>query len=123
MADSTIHFAAGLAVGTCIFLPTIIRKIRSGEKTAAAVGQMLATSYALAAFSITPNLLRHAGLPEFFCSGWWMNLFLLNPVLDKIKPGGMLVGEILIVLFFIAHYLILLAALAMANNKHGEPLP
>ncbi|MDD4872813.1 MAG: hypothetical protein PHR77_19855 [Kiritimatiellae bacterium] len=117
MADSTLHFALGLAVGTCALIPSLIKKIRSEEKTSQAVNKLIITSYGLALFAITPNLLRHSGIPDFFCSGWWMNLFLFHPLLDKIKPGGALMGELLIVLFFVMHYSIILACLLKARSR------
>lgn len=116
MADSSLHFAIGLAAGTAILLPGVLKRIVSGSKTSQSAGHLLAVSYALALFAIIPNILRHGGLPEFFCSGWWMNLFLFNPLLDKLKAGGMLIGEIMIVILFTTHYSLIL--LAIARNQH-----
>jgi len=120
MADSTLHFALGLAIGTSILLPGLVKTITSGRITAPSVRRLLSTSYALGAFAIIPNILRHWGLPEFFCSGWWMNLFLFHPMLDKLKPGGALLGEILIVALFLLHYSLIIAAIYRIRNFHLE---
>ena len=117
MAHSTMHFAVGLAAGTCILLPQVLAKIKAGEKTCKAIEKLLTCAYILAGFSVIPNILRHSGFPDSFCSGWWMNIFLLNPLLDKLKPGGMLIGEILIVLFFVLHYSIIIAALLRNRSR------
>lgn len=112
-----MHFTLGLAAGTCIFLPMVLRKLRAGEKCAPEIGRMIASSYAMAVFAIIPNLLRHAGLPVSFCNGWWMNLFFLNPLMDRIKPGGMLIGEIMVVVLFFVHYSITVFALARTRSR------
>ena len=116
MAHSTMHFAVGLAVGTALLIPAVLKKIRDCEKTSAATGKLLAVSYTLAFTAIIPNLLRHSGIPDTFCSGWWMNLFFFNPLLDKLKSGGMLIGEVLILLFFCIHYAIIIAGITRTNT-------
>jgi len=117
MADSTMHFTFGLVVGTCIFLPAVIRKLRSGTKCTPEIGRMIAVSYAMAIFAIIPNLLRHSGFPQGFCNGWWMNLFFLNPLIDSIKSGGMLIGEIMVVMLFIVQYSVTVLALIQLRRR------
>ena len=118
-----MHFALGLAVGTAVLLPSVLMKLRAREKTSHATGKLIAVSYALAGLAIVPNLLRHSGMPEYFCGGWWMNLFLFNPLLDRLKTGGMLIGEILIVLFFILHYFVILAGIIKAGARQTSTPP
>jgi hypothetical protein len=107
-----MHFSVGLFAGTCAFLPVTIRRIRAGSRMASAVGILIAGAYLTALFAVIPNLARRAGVPEFICSGWWMNLFLLHPLMDHAKKGGMLVGEVLTVICFLVQYAIVLAAIA-----------
>lgn len=117
MAHSTMHFAVGLAAGTAILLPSVLKNLKAGRKISKESGRLLLVSYALAFAAIVPNLLRHSGVPDSFCSGWWMNLFLLNPLLDKLKPGGMLIGELMIVLFFVLHYAIIIAGIIRTRAR------
>jgi len=123
MAHSTMHFAIGLVSGTAILLPSVLRGMTTGKKTSKDTGRMLAVSYALAFVAIIPNLLRHAGIPDSFCSGWWMNLFLFNPMLDKLKPGGLLIGELMILVLFVTHYSIIITGIIKVSRlKHNQPI-
>ena len=119
MAHSALHFAVGLAAGTAFLLPSVLAKLRTGEKAASATGRMIASSYALGLFSVVPNILRHCGIPAAFCDGWWMNLFLFNPLIDRVKHGGLLVGEISILLMFAVHYVIILDGIMAATRRNS----
>jgi hypothetical protein len=118
MAHSTIHLTVGLAVGTAVFLPAAVKALRDGGKTAPAFARWIVTSWALALFAIVPSLLRYLGVPPSVCSMWWMNLFLLYPMLERMKHTGMVVGEISIALGLTLQYVLLLVALRQAL-RHG----
>jgi hypothetical protein len=111
VAHPLFHFGIGLAVGTAAILPSIAGKIRSGDRMAPWLGKRLITAYALGVFAVVPGLLHLAGLPGFICNGWWMNVFIFYHLMNKLKPGGMLGGEVLAVSCFALQYVLLLAAL------------
>ena len=120
MAHSAMHFAIGLAVGTAAFLPSLVKAARRNGKRAPAFARWIGISWALALFAVVPNLLRGFGVPDAICSGWWMNVFLFHPLADRLKSGGMLIGELGIALLLTLQYVLLLAALYTAP-KHVRP--
>ena len=111
MAHTAMHFAIGLAVGTVALLPSLAKTARRGEKLAPAFARWIGLSWALGVLAIVPNVLRALGLPEAFCAGWWMNIFFLHPLADRLKSGGMLVGELAVAACLSLQYLLLLTAL------------
>jgi hypothetical protein len=119
MAHSTIHFAAGVALGSAIALPSLIRSWRANDKLAPSFRYWLFLSYGLGVFAVIPGLLRRAGVPDGFCDGWWMNIFLFYPVINAVKSGGMITGGLAIALGFVAQYALMLAALV---RKRGTTL-
>ena len=123
MAHSALHLSIGLAVGTAVALPSVIRAWRRAGKMAPALARLLAVSWGLAVLSIVPSLFRNVGLPETFCSGWWMNLFLFHPLLDQLKRGGMLVGELAAAACLTFQYVLLLLALRRARAGIGRGAP
>ena len=120
MAHSAMHFVIGLAAGTAVLLPSVVKAARADGKGAAAFAKWIGVSWALALFAIVPNLLRSLGVPDAICSGWWMNVFLFHPVADRLKPGGMLIGELGIALLLTFQYVLLLAALRRALGRRAK---
>jgi len=109
MAHSAIHFSVGMIVGTIITLKPLICAWRCGGRLAGRLAKALTTSYALGLYAILPSLLRHFGLSERYAGAWWMNAFLLHPLLSKLKAGGTVLGPVVLSLCFAAQYLCLLA--------------
>lgn len=114
---SAMHFAIGAWVGTAIFLPEVIRRMKTGDRTAGALAELILLSYALGAWAIVPNIFRQAGLPEQICASPLMNIFLFHPLFDKINDGGMLIGEIAITACFLLQYSLILAGIKNAGKK------
>lgn len=119
MAHSAMHFTIGLAVGTAAFLPSVVKAWRHQDTVAPAFARWIGLSWALALFAIAPSLLRHLGFPVGFCSGWWMNIFLFHPLADRLKHGGMLVGELGIATCLTLQYVLLLVALRRALTRRA----
>lgn len=117
MAHSIFHFSVGLAIGTAGFLPGVIKALKSGTKVSPAVARWLILSYGLAAAAVVPNLLRRLGLPEPVVSGWWMNLFVFHPLIDRLKQGGMLFGEVIIAACFTLQYALILVMLGKTLRR------
>ena len=120
MAHSTMHFAIGLAVGTAALLPSVVKAARRGDKLAPPFARWIGIALALAMFAVVPNLLRSSGVPDAICSGWWMNVFLFHPLADRLKQGGMLIGELGIALILTFQYVLLLAALRRALGSRAN---
>ncbi len=113
MAHFAVHLALGLAVGTAALLPRVIRKAASGEKATGVVAGWLAVAWGLGAFAVVPSLLAKLGMPACMCQGWWMNIFVLHPLIAGAKSGGMLAGGAVILACFIVQYVVILYALRM----------
>ena len=120
MAHSLFHFFIGLTAGSLCFLNIIFRPWLDGEKMSNPLRRWLILSYAIACFAIIPNLLCRAGLPQNVCASWWMNIFVLYPVINKLKDGGSLIGQVGITLFFILQYLCLLGAIARTRRNTSD---
>ena len=114
---STLHFAIGAGLATSALLPGTVNAIRNNAKSAGRIGFMILASYALGLLAVIPNLLRQIGLPEGVCTSPFMNFFLLHPLFDKIISGGMLIGELAIILFFALQYSLLLTAIKNIRKR------
>jgi hypothetical protein len=111
MMHSSLHFAAGVWLGILLFLPTVYKKLKANKRVADTIGLLILSSYALGLLAIAPSFLRQMGYPEEVCASPLMNIFLLHPLFDKIFSGGMLKGEIAMILAFVAQYLLILWAI------------
>lgn len=111
MAHTVLHFSVGLAVGTAVPLAPVVRNLVRAERKAGLLRLWIGAAYAAGLFACVPNVLRSLGIPEQVCAGWWMNIFMLHPLIDALEDGGMLVGEILLAACFTLQYLVLLLTL------------
>lgn len=124
MTDSTLHFALGMLTGMILFIHPVIRNKIAGRKLAPAFKTWLIMSYCLAVFAIIPNILRRIGVPDTICNGWWMNVFLLHPLINGLKNGGMVIGRIGIITCFTIQYILLLTAIRLQLHRqpaHNQP--
>jgi len=108
MAQSTLHFAVGMAVGTAAAAPSLVRRIRGRRRTARCFLRWFALSYGLGFVAVIPSLLRHAGVARELCMRWWMNVFFLFPLIDRLQPGGMVLGEAAVLMLFGLQYVAML---------------
>lgn len=104
MANATLHLAAGLMAGMALAAPRVMRALRARAGMAPAAREALLASWALGACALIPSFLPHLGLPGGFCRGWWLNVFVLHPLLNRAFPGGTLVGELALMACFVAQY-------------------
>ena len=109
-----------MAAGTVLALPPLWRAWNDGEGLARLFARWFALSYGLGLLSVAPGLLRHAGLPDRFCDGGWMNLFLFYPLLNRLKHSGMVSGGMAVMFLFTCQYVLLLAALVRARRQAGR---
>ena len=115
MAHTALHFSVGLTLGMAAALPAVLRALAPSapsEATGRACTRWVALPWTLAALAVIPNLCRYVGLPEAFCDGWWMNLCLFHPLIDRATHGGTLIGGLVLVAGLATQYGVLLAALA-----------
>jgi hypothetical protein len=107
MTNTVFHVAIGMAVGTGIFLPAVFRTLKNKQDAAIPIRNWLLAAYGLGAWAILPGALTRLGVAD----GWWMNVFLLHPLINRMKHGGALVGEILLVFLFVLQYTTILVAI------------
>lgn len=120
MAESVFHFAAGLAVGTAVFLPGLVRRFKTGDRMSAFFARWFLVAFSLAALAIVPGLLVRLGLSQRFLDAWWMNIFVFFPLLNSIKQGGFIVGTAIILLCGAVMYGSLMLAIARQRWKNGS---
>jgi len=117
MAHSALHFSLGMVIGSAATLPRVAKAWIANRTLAGDLRRWLLVSYALGLYAIVPSLLGWCGLPAAFCRGWWMNVFLLHPLLTRLKAGGMIPAGCAICFCFVVPYCLLLAALRRAAHR------
>ena len=120
MAHSALHFSIGVALGSAATLHTVAREWLSGGKLSRSIGRWILISYGLGLYAIIPSLLRWIGIPESITHGWWMNVFLLHPILTRFRAGGMIPAGFAIFFCFVIPYSVILAAILRARKKKRE---
>lgn len=124
MAHSILHFSAGLILGTVAFAGPVLRGLQTGMPVAARARRWLLLAYATGVLAVVPGFLRRLGMPEAVCTSAWMNVFVLHPLINQIKSGGMLVGELLFLACFGFQYAVLLMAILMGRCAPAKgPVP
>lgn len=119
MAHSILHFSAGLAVGTIGLFPVLAAKLKRYHGTKAVIlARWLLLAYALGAWAVIPGIIPHLGLSGAFWSGWWMNIFVFHPLIDRLKSGGMLEGTLLFLSCAAFQYLVLLIVLRRSRMEN-----
>ena len=119
MAHTALHFSLGMAIGSATLLPAVAKAWRAGRPVAGAVGRWLAGAYALGVYAVVPSLLGWVGLPPALCSGWWMNVFLLHPLINRFARGGMIAAGAAIIVCFALPYAVLLLGIRRAGRPVG----
>ena len=122
MAHSALHFSLGMLIGSAVSLPPLFRAWFAGRKLARSFAVWILLSAALGILALAPGLLRRIGVPDAACDGWWMNLFVFYPALNKLLHGGTIYGVAAILACFTLQYALLLAALARRAGESRTPL-
>ena len=117
MMHSTLHFGLGMAAATAWRGPGLLKAWRTERPVARLLGSWLAASYVLGAFGIVPNLLRRAGVPHDVCEAWYMNVFFLSPLWNRLLAGGHIYGPAILTALLGAQYAILLLAIKRAGRR------
>jgi hypothetical protein len=116
-AHVTLHFGLGMLLGMLCFAGAVLRALWTGRPMTRPMGRWILASYALGLYAALPNILLSLGAPGALCTGWWMNIFLFHPLLDRAKHGGMLTGEVILAACLGAQYMLLLLAIARAHLR------
>jgi hypothetical protein len=111
MAHAALHFAAGMTAGMVLMAPRLKQAWQTRQHLYPAVKRWILISWGLGFTAIIPSLLRYAGLPESFCSGWWMNVFLLHPLINRILPQNLILASFIFGSLIALQYLVILAAI------------
>lgn len=111
MAHAALHFAAGMTVGMVLLAPRLKQAWETRTQVYPTVKWWILAAWGLGFFAIIPSLLRYAGLPESFCSGWWMNGFLLHPLVNRLLPQNLILASFVFGGLIALQYLVILAAI------------
>ena len=117
MAATTVHFALGMAVGSAVVLPKLVRTWQKKGPLAREFRRWLFLAYGLGLFAVFPAILRRLGVPGAVSDGWWMNVFLAYPLINMLKQGGMKTGAALAGGIFCVQYGCLLLAIRRQRRR------
>ena len=116
------HFAFGMAVGTAFVAPGLWARWRQRRPLARAFVHWVLLSYGLGLYATGPSLLRWLGVPVSISQSAAMNVFLFSPLLRRLHPGGLLIGELAIVFLVALQYgLVLLAIWRLRRTLRFVP--
>lgn len=111
MTHSALHAAFGMLLATALFAPRLLRALRRDDRPSRTIGAWLLISYAAGLYAVVPSLLLHAGVPAGICSAQWMNIFLLHPLLTRMRLGGTIVASATLAVLFAMQYAAVLLAI------------
>lgn len=117
MAHANLHLAVGLAVGAAALAVPVARALYARRPVARSLGRMWLAALALGVWALVPNLVSAAGLTAALHRAWWADVFVFHRAIDRRIHGGLLIGELLLVAQLVAHYAILIVALARSSNR------
>jgi len=121
MAHSTLHFSVGMVAGSVFTLPPLLRSWNGGARLSPLFSRWFAAAYALGIYAVIPGILRRLGVPDAVCDGWWMNVFLLYPWINQVKPGAITMGPMVLGACLGSQYVLLVAALAWRMRRQTQP--
>ncbi|MCE9614020.1 MAG: hypothetical protein K8T26_07055 [Lentisphaerae bacterium] len=117
MAHSTLHFAVGMALGTAVSLPPLIADWTRRRPLAPRFARWFVVSYATGTYAVIPAILRQLGVHDAICDGPWMNVFLLYPWMNAVKPGAVTSGPLALGALLGFQYLLLILAIAWTRHR------
>ncbi len=120
MANVAFHMAAGLGLGAALTIAPVVRAWTSDARRARPIGRMLVAATLCGFLAVIPNVLRWLGLTEGLLQGALANAFVLHPAINRVQSQGMLIGHMLMALFFIGSYLLLLVAIVSTRRRISQ---
>jgi hypothetical protein len=122
MAHSALHFSFGMAVGSVFTIPPLVKAWFGKARLSPHFARWFIVSYAAGVYATMPGILRRLGLPDATCDAWWMNVFLLYPWINEIKPGAETMGPLLLGACLGGQYLLLLVALTWQLRRNQKKI-
>lgn len=117
MAHSTLHFTMGWMVGSALSAPAVRHAWKTGSTLSPAFRRWFALSYLVGIYAVVPGVLRRLGVADAICDGWWMNVFVLYPLVNGWKSGAVTMGPLVLGACLGAQYIILVAAVWRARHS------
>jgi len=118
MAHSTLHFSLGWLVGTAASAPAFCRAWMANYRLSPFFRRWFLRSYLIGIYAVIPGILRRMGVPDAICDGWWMNVFVLYPLVNRWKHGAVTLGPLVLGACLGAQYVILVAAVWRARRRN-----
>ncbi len=115
MAQSTLHFAVGMAIGSAWALPQLWSKWKQAAPVANAIARWLLLAYGIGIFATLPNILRRMTHGAEWATGTWTHIFLLHPLIERLDLPSIALGELAIAACFAAQYATILLAIRRAK--------
>ena len=116
MAQSTLHFAFGMAVGSVWVLPGLWKRWKQALPMAGTIGRWLLLSYGLGLYASLPSVLRRITSGADWATAGWTNLFLFYPLIEKLDLPSVALGELCIAACFAAQYGLILLAIRRSGG-------
>ena len=120
MAHSTLHFSFGMVIGSLFALPAYFGAWLKERRPSIFFKQWILWSYAAGTYAVIPGILRRCGVDDAICDAAWMNVFLLYPWMNAVKPGAETMGPLVLGALLGGQYLVLLFALAGALRRRRQ---
>jgi hypothetical protein len=120
VAHTNLHLAEGLAIGSALTVVPLARAWLLGSPLARHLTRAVIVSSALAIWAVVPIIITSLGGPPSVHTAAWANVFLGHAAIDRRFDGGLMVGELAIVAWFGAVYLIAVAGVVRARRA-GTP--
>jgi hypothetical protein len=121
MAHSTLHFSAGWILGSIFTAPSLARAWAGRQHLSLRFRNWFLVSYAMGIYAVMPGILRRLGVPDAVCDGWWMNIFVLYPLINDIKRGAVTSGPLMLGACLGFQYVLLVAAVWRCRRR-GQAL-
>jgi hypothetical protein len=116
MAQSTLHFAFGMAVGSVWALPALWKVWWQRIPISRTIGRWLLLAYGLGLYASLPSILRRLSNGADWTTGSWTNLFLFYGLIERLDAPSIALGELAIAACFGAQYALILLAIRRAKQ-------
>ena len=117
MAQSTLHFAFGMAAGSAWALPALWRKWIQKSPVSGAIARWLLLAYGMGLYATLPSILRRISGDAEWATAGWTQIFLLYPLIERLNTPSIALGELAIVACFAAQYAIIILAIHRAKRQ------
>lgn len=120
MAQSTLHFSAGMLAGTICIIRRLLENLRTRKPLSGIIGKWIILSYTLGIYAAFPAILRRLGLPQSLTDGWWSNIFIFYHLIEKLHLPSIALGELLSASIFAAQYAVILFAIYQLERNRQK---